>query len=65
MDNPSRLQLYNDFAEPLKLLEAMLLILHVSDHHDLSLVLGLWTECLEKGALAASEAFQTTDLIPE
>ena len=44
------LQLWNDFAQPLKLQEAMLLILHASDHRDPALVLQLWTEALTKGA---------------
>lgn len=52
------LQLWNDFAQPLKLQEAMLLILHASDHRDPALVLQLWTEALTKGALFPSD---TTD----
>ncbi|KAK4699441.1 hypothetical protein P7C70_g6820, partial [Phenoliferia sp. Uapishka_3] len=40
--------LWNDFAQPLKLQEPMLLILHVSDHRDTPLVLQLWREALAK-----------------
>ncbi|KAL8279152.1 hypothetical protein RQP46_008408 [Phenoliferia psychrophenolica] len=40
--------LFNDFAQPLRLHEAMLLILHASDHRDTALVLQLWTEAIAK-----------------
>lgn len=44
-------QLYSSFAAPLQLLEIILLIVHVSDHRDSSLVDATWDAILDRGEL--------------
>ncbi|GAA5993501.1 hypothetical protein JCM10908_000619 [Rhodotorula pacifica] len=41
-------ELYSDFAEPLELLEVILLIFHVSDHRDPFLVTATWEAILSR-----------------
>ncbi|GAA5858950.1 hypothetical protein JCM8547_007170 [Rhodosporidiobolus lusitaniae] len=41
-------ELYSDFAEPLELLEIILLIFHVSDHRDPFLVMATWEAILAR-----------------
>lgn len=50
-------QLYSEFAEPLELLEIILLIFHVSDHRDPILVEATWEAILARG----ESATQPTD----
>ncbi|SGY61158.1 BQ5605_C007g04532 [Microbotryum silenes-dioicae] len=45
-------ELYSEFAEPLRLLEIVLLIFHVSDHRDPYLVAATWEAILAKSKLA-------------
>lgn len=43
------LQLYADFAQPLNLLDAILVIFHVSDHRDEEEVANTWTNLITQG----------------
>ncbi len=43
------LQLYNNYAEPLGLLQCQLLILHVSDFRDQQVVEDIWKQLLDGG----------------
>jgi nuclear pore complex protein Nup155 len=52
------LQLYSEFAEPLELLEIVLLIFHVSDHRDPFLVSATWEAILARGALGRGSSEQ-------
>lgn len=50
------LQLYSEFAEPLELLEVILLIFHVSDHRDPFLVTATWEAILSRGELSSGSS---------
>lgn len=50
-------QLYSEFAEPLELLEIVLLIFHVSDHRDAFLVTATWEAILSRGEGQRAEPF--------
>jgi nuclear pore complex protein Nup155 len=49
----SHVQLFNEFAEPLNMLEIMLLIFYVSDHHDAELIADTWNAIFARGTSAA------------
>lgn len=45
------LQLYRDVADPLEMLEMILLICHVSDHRDPFLINATWSAILSRGTI--------------
>ncbi|SCV71463.1 BQ2448_3051 [Microbotryum intermedium] len=56
-------ELYSEFAEPLRLLEIVLLIFHVSDHRDPYLVAATWEAILAQAREDVTDPDQAIDLL--